>query len=164
MHQHKHNQGVHPLARGPIFMGCGGSKGKDPNAGSGVLPGVSIDNRPFAPDPTSTDVSVIHFPANSETIDIYWYFHESGLTVPSVSPTGQVKIFEDYFQKNLIGNKQNYKISVPQLLKIATLARAQTGVFNSRRFCFERSCTSELHFPPEMVLREQGKRCYCFCT
>ena len=108
-------------------MGCGGSKEKD--SGLGVLPGISIDNRPFTPDPTSTDVSVIHFPANSETIDIYWYFHESGLTVPSVSPTGQVKIFEDYFQKNLIGKKQNYKISVPQLLKIADACKGTNRVF-----------------------------------
>eukprot|EP00943_MAST-04B_sp_MAST-4B-sp1_P002068 g2068.t1 len=110
-------------------MGCGSSSPTNKFAGSGVLPGVSIDNRPFKPDPTSTDVSVIHFPPNSETIDIYWYFHESGLTVPSVSPTGQVKLFEDYFKKNLIGKNHNYKVNVPELLKVADICKQTNRVF-----------------------------------
>ncbi len=112
-------------------MGCcaSSSSSNNPHAGSGVLPGVSVDNRPFKPDPTSTDVSVIHFPSNSETIDVYWYFHESGLTVPSVTPTGQVKIFEDYFQKNLIGKNHNYKVNVTQLFKIADLCKHTNRVF-----------------------------------
>ena len=129
-------------------MGCGSSKER-------TLAGVLPENLLIiAPLPLTQHPQTSRLYLSCKLRDqIYWYF-ESGLTVPAVSPTRQVKIFE-LFPNKFAWEKNNYKINVPQLLKIADACKGTNRVFLTVDVLSLNGRALHRHFPPEVVLLNQ---------
>ena len=112
-------------------MGGGSSKQSSNQVAASwrtVCPGESVDSRVNKPNPASTDIAVIHFSVQTMTVDIFWYFHEDGFTIPSPVPHSSVKLLTNYSvrQKRKSGN---FVIEKQSLYKIADACRGTNRTF-----------------------------------
>ena len=112
-------------------MGCGSSsagKQQVKQKGGRLCPGVSVDLRKQAPDASSTDVAVIHLNPVSLKVDVFWFFHEDGFTIPSSSPHSSVDVLKNFMPGNK-GREHKYDVDKEGLLEVADVCKGTNRTF-----------------------------------
>ena len=115
-----------------VEMGGGSSKHDNSEqvaaSSSTVRPGQSVDSRVNKPNPASTDIAVIKFSTNTLTVEIFWYFHEDGFTIPSPVPHSSIRLLQNYSAGQKRENR-SFLIEKQALCEIADACKGTNRTF-----------------------------------